>query len=458
MIYNYYAPGASQIMRFYIPDGVTTIKGVIICGNGYNSDSRTFACEPGNPSQYPGFSEYAKNIGFALIGTVSFGGASEIISGQGQVILNGLASVAVTSRHPELANAPICFFGLSNGGQMAYGFNSWKPSRVIAYCVTKGGYYSPAVLSEVARKTPAIFNSGELDETYRITGINKIFTDNRNMNALISYFNEQGKKHELGNTNAINIKFFDECIKMRYPENTTPLNGIVTLKNVPENQGWLADISTWKNNMTYIDTISSYQSTTTNASWLINKHIAYLYRGIATYNNPLKLSIVNGDITINAGTQIKLAIDTTAFANWNKIEIYDGATKLGELAPRTKEFSYTPTVGVYSITALGYKGSTIRTAIPLYFVVSDVPNKISDIKDHVDFDIYPNPASAYLKVNTNNFEQKKINVIDIYGRTLQTITFNKPVCELDVTNLSKGVYFIQLTYKNLQKMQKIIKE
>ncbi|MFA6806789.1 MAG: T9SS type A sorting domain-containing protein, partial [Bacteroidales bacterium] len=75
--------------------------------------------------------------------------------------------------------------------------------------------------------------------------------------------------------------------------------------------------------------------------------------------------------------------------------------------------------------------------------------------------LYPNPASKETElIITGLKEEIKITVIDLFGRTLNTI-FAKPnngqiEKKIDISNLTKGVYYIKIENKEINKTQKLI--
>ena len=90
---------------------------------------------------------------------------------------------------------PSWFTGHSIGGQIAYEFNAWKPERVIALTVSKGGNYLTWQASARARANPAVICGGEKDLEYRVASIHRLFDDNRPEGALWSVEFEEGEGH-----------------------------------------------------------------------------------------------------------------------------------------------------------------------------------------------------------------------------------------------------------------------
>jgi hypothetical protein len=63
----------------------------------------------------------------------------DVARGSGQALLDAPVGFAATAKRPELAGAPLLLLGMSAGGEFNYEFTNWKPERVIAFVVNKGG-------------------------------------------------------------------------------------------------------------------------------------------------------------------------------------------------------------------------------------------------------------------------------------------------------------------------------
>ncbi len=68
--------------------------------------------------------------------------------------------------------------------------------------------------------------------------------------------------------------------------------------------------------------------------------------------------------------------------------------------------------------------------------------------------IYPNPSKGVVNI-TNNHDFKNIKVFDITGKTVKNSKFQSPI---DLSNTSKGIYFIKLESDNKSITRKIILE
>lgn len=82
-----------------------------------------------------------------------------------------------------------------------------------------------------------------------------------------------------------------------------------------------------------------------------------------------------------------------------------------------------------------------------------------------DFDksnilVYPNPVNDFVNIsNDNSFEIKKVEITDINGRTIKTIVLDIPSQELniDVADLSSGIYFLVINTAEGNAVKKFIK-
>lgn len=71
------------------------------------------------------------------------------------------------------------------------------------------------------------------------------------------------------------------------------------------------------------------------SSWLLNEDVAFIYRAYSTLDRPLKITSPDPmsakSEVFDAGSTVTVKVDDSKFAGWKKLELYDGATKVGEL-------------------------------------------------------------------------------------------------------------------------------
>ncbi|MDO5980089.1 T9SS type A sorting domain-containing protein [Flavivirga spongiicola] len=81
-----------------------------------------------------------------------------------------------------------------------------------------------------------------------------------------------------------------------------------------------------------------------------------------------------------------------------------------------------------------------------------------DVSTSIQLFAFPNPVKGVLTIRSN-FGIQKINVIDIFGKTiLNTEVFNATTYKLDVGPLKTGIYFVNVNANNAFKNIKIIKK
>ncbi len=91
------------------------------------------------------------------------------------------------------------------------------------------------------------------------------------------------------------------------------------------------------------------------------------------------------------------------------------------------------TKNYYRLEVVDYDGSKNYTEIKV----------ISLLKGKSNFSFYPNPAKAFIVVESKNVDL--INIIDIYGRTVKQMNNVSEQQIINTTQLAKGFYFLQVT-------------
>lgn len=223
--------------RFWHPANIATIKGVAVLVPGINGDGRWMA-------RYPVYKSFAERHGFALVACYfrnpvwSFKTYCQANMGSGAALLEALRLFAEKSGHPEVENAPLIFWGHSAGGQFNYEFACWKPERVIAFIVNKGGVYYTEEPSPETRRVPALFFVGAKDADSRINNITKFFHGGRDKGALWALAVEPNAGHELGGTRELAMRFFETIIPLR-------LNACGKIVSLNESEGWIGNLTTF---------------------------------------------------------------------------------------------------------------------------------------------------------------------------------------------------------------------
>jgi hypothetical protein len=122
-----------------------------------------------------------------------------------------------------------------------------------------------------------------------------------------------------------------------------------------------------------------------------------------------------------------------------------GCTDAALLPPNTPAGTVTP-----------YTFTTCTTNIILDCANSTVG--INDEFESSSFNIYPNPATQYLTVETSTFNiGTVIQVIDLTGKIIKTESLQSNTQLIDIRDLSEGLYFIKIqNNKGLYSVKKIM--
>src|SRR5262249_44586019 len=98
---------------------------------------------------------------------------------------------------------------------------------------------------------------------------------------------------------------------------------------VDTKRAWLADNGTWHDGITKIFAADGFQGDATHLSWLLDRDLAYVYRGIATYRNPLVLARTAGHgAAYFADEPVVLECADFGDGSWKSVTLYDGAQQL----------------------------------------------------------------------------------------------------------------------------------
>jgi photosystem II stability/assembly factor-like uncharacterized protein len=73
------------------------------------------------------------------------------------------------------------------------------------------------------------------------------------------------------------------------------------------------------------------------------------------------------------------------------------------------------------------------------------------------FKVYPNPANSIVTISAANVDSYKLSVTDITGKVVMTKSLNGIENTLDISSLSTGAYFFELSSDNIKDVVKILK-
>jgi len=330
------------MIKLWIPPG-QVVRGIFISGHGGGGgDSREFA-------RYESLRGFAARLGFGLAGLHNFPGGKVFEHG-GPLFFRALDAFAAMGHHPELSNVPFAIYGSSNGGASAYGFINAAPRRALCFLSNVSSWFTPADPVPDALKVPGVIDVGLYDTFGKDRGVANTLEQvhkARALGARWAVMLEQ-KGHEDGVSFDLYMKLVERALSLRYPTDADPRKGPVVLKELPEESGWLADDQSFGNGITTIASHADYKGDRKLASWLIDRDFAVTYQAASTWDSPVSLSLGNiervanphvdpatmfaiGGPVIDMGKSVEVTTNTRDLPDWQRVEFYDGAKKLGEV-------------------------------------------------------------------------------------------------------------------------------
>lgn len=176
------------------------------------------------------------------------------------------------------------------------------------------------------------------------------------------------------------------------------------------------------------------------------------------------ITIENNDTTLIVNT------DTITISQWDTITIQNNDTILISdqdtvMIYNTDTIKITDTVTIEKgcdidyITIVLPNGETIEVELNSFidlteYAEDDVPVFNGSNTSEIEIEIFPNPSKDRLYFN-NNLSVEGIRIFDNLGKT-QLV--DKDVSDIDISNLSSGVYFIEVQNNGQYKTMRFVKE
>lgn len=200
--------------RFWIPKDSGPVRAVVVLVPGSNGDGRNMA----DDAFWQDFATKQKTALVACRFTDKPHDQNfiedyvNVSQGSGQALLDAIGKFAARTNHPEVATAKLLLWGMSAGGQFNYEFTAWKPERVAAFIVNKGGIYYSALISKAARAVPGMLFVGGSDLQSRIDTITGLFAVNRRGGAVWSLVVEPGLGHVVGHSKEMAAMLYEDVL------------------------------------------------------------------------------------------------------------------------------------------------------------------------------------------------------------------------------------------------------
>ncbi len=314
-------PNSTRKLLLYVPDGVQTIRGIVIYGNGGGIDNAPTATNVEIVA-------FARSIDFAVLGMGYWGCFND--PNEYPYFERQMNALIMASQHPEMTNAPWIPLGHSNGGSISSGLNILHPEKVIAFIISKApSCLEPEASESPALRTPGMLINGQDDLPERKTFISTFFANNREAGALWAWAEEADLAHSENNTLELKLPFLYECCRLRYPSYMSPTNGPVVLKDLNEFDGWLVDQRTWSNGLASIYPYADAPGDKRSYGWVPNEYIAKLYQAFSSHNKPA--TAVGGNNKTGVAPTNLVFTTTLVDTNWTTVEFFRNTEKIGEL-------------------------------------------------------------------------------------------------------------------------------
>lgn len=252
----------SADFRVWVPDGVKTVRAVIVRQHGCGRNGIDHA----DDLQWQAL---AAKYDAALLSSWFQHGKEcrdwfDPANGSERAFLAALKQFAEKSRQPELETAPWAIWGHSGGAVWACHMTNKHPARVVAVWARSQALteYVPEAL-----RVPIVFNYGEGEKTGKFETVHKnshaAFTTYRPKGAVWAVAVDPKSSHDCRNSRQLAIPFFDKMLAARLPKDG------VKLRPVHEGLFWRGEAGT-------LATLSPEVSRGNPLadSWLIDKEFA----------------------------------------------------------------------------------------------------------------------------------------------------------------------------------------
>jgi hypothetical protein len=98
-----------------------------------------------------------------------------------------------------------------------------------------------------------------------------------------------------------------------------------------------------------------------------------------------------------------------------------------------------------------------------YWYNDEMPNSIAEVNADFSFELFPNPAKNIVNVMTeSDFNVKRVEVINVCGVTVLSNNFenysNAKTVEMNVSDLTEGIYFIRISDNTRSATKRLIIE
>ncbi len=109
---------------------------------------------------------------------------------------------------------------------------------------------------------------------------------------------------------------------------------------------------------------------------------------------------------------------------------------------------------------LAFCSATVLPGVVIFAVLKSTIHSLTSI--HVvlfsDIRIYPNPAKDVLLIDLGSANAAYLDILNIHGQRMLTLELNNSNKSVDISELPKGLYFVQFKIQNKTLCKKLMKD
>ena len=185
-----------------------------------------------------------------------------------------------------------------------------------------------------------------------------------------------------------------------------------------------------------------------------NLYIGHTFSTSASYLGKIR------DVTIwnKALTDAQIVSNMSACISGTESDIV-GHFLLNENDIKVIDYSTTAINGVYTngTPSNSVENTSCNDSLEMSQTVTVIVNSVGiDELSSESLSIYPNPATSQITITNNQSQVLNIKIIDVTGKTVTTVNGN--VNTVNVSDLARGIYFLQVQTENGLLNSKFIKE
>ena len=232
----------------------------------------------------PRWHQWAEERGSALLLTTLEGPAGPGIpfvrqpvrnaaAGGGEGVLALLERFAAEAKRPELREAPLLFWGISQSGNFGSTFAMLYPERTLALVRYHSHLRGLPVDAKLIRDIPMLLIAGGTDTIAGIEDSQRMWDEGRREGAPWTFLIQPGRKHGEGLDDSMEflLAWMGEVVTLRVGE--------AGLQRIAEGSGWRGD------NTTFDVAPATRGAAASGFSWLPNERTARMWRRLAKAEN-----------------------------------------------------------------------------------------------------------------------------------------------------------------------------